>query len=253
MENLKINKEDNSLETGSEKELDKKTVKIEDLDKKYLIENSFVNKSVEKGVGFDSESKNKTSEEVNKTEDTPNKMGIFESLKDLKEKLVKGDDLEKMITLNRIRNGNYSGKDKFSDYKEIKERLNNKEEVFAADYKFQKKDKVYDIAVSLVDKDTVNIFYPGSFGFASIDGDENRKGFVFVRNDLPKKAAESVLQHELYHIQDEKKWLGALGRELRANFSTLIKNPIGVLQVIGLTLISKERINLYLDRLRKGY
>src|SRR3990167_4065603 len=50
---------------------------------------------------------------------------------------------------------------------------------------------------------------------------------VAVRHDLPPRARNFVLQHELYHATDEASWGGWIGRELRANAGPALKDPIG--------------------------
>jgi len=77
--------------------------------------------------------------------------------------------------------------------------------------------------------------------------------FVVVREDLHPFIERFVIEHELYHLRDEKKWLGVLGREIRANVVPAFYNPIGFLVTILATLTSKERIRLYFDRVRRNY
>jgi hypothetical protein len=82
------------------------------------------------------------------------------------------------------------------------------------------------------------------FGYA--DGD-----WAVVREDLPARIKKFVRAHELYHCADTKKWGGDLGREIRANLYPGLKDPIGLAATIFATLKDKERIKLYLDRIRK--
>ncbi|MBS4012824.1 MAG: hypothetical protein KGZ97_03550 [Bacteroidetes bacterium] len=73
-----------------------------------------------------------------------------------------------------------------------------------------------------------------------------------VREDLSPRVKRFVRSHELYHLTDRASWGGALGRELRANIIPGLKDPLGLIATIVASL-SKERLKLYIDRIRKRY
>ena len=90
-----------------------------------------------------------------------------------------------------------------------------------------------------------------AFGYAC--GDPHEGKYAVVRDDLPNIAKRFVLQHELYHLADRYTWLGALGREIRANVAPGVTNPLGLAATIILTVFSKERRAFYRDRFKRGY
>ena len=76
---------------------------------------------------------------------------------------------------------------------------------------------------------------------------------VAVRHDLPPRARNFVLQHELYHATDEASWGGWIGREIRANAAPALKDPIGALSALVANIPElPSRISLYFRRLRAG-
>ncbi len=76
--------------------------------------------------------------------------------------------------------------------------------------------------------------------------------YAVVRHDLHPLVQRFVIQHELYHLQDERRG-GVFLRELRANLIPGMRDPIGLIACILATLLSKERRRLYIDRVRKNY
>jgi len=76
---------------------------------------------------------------------------------------------------------------------------------------------------------------------------------VEVRQDLPPRVKRFVKAHELYHCQDKANWGGWLGKEIRANAISGLKDPIGLVATVWETITDIDRIKLYLDRIRKGY
>lgn len=88
------------------------------------------------------------------------------------------------------------------------------------------------------------------FGRAYLCGKEGSYGEV--RNDLNPLIKNFVIQHELYHLTDDSKWMGRLGAELRANIIPGIKNPIGFFATIFATIFSMKRLKLYFLKLTKN-
>jgi len=72
-----------------------------------------------------------------------------------------------------------------------------------------------------------------------------------VRKDLPLSVKNFVKTHELYHCIDKKTWGGWIGQELRANLFAAVKEPLGFFVTTFLTLTSKDRLKLYIERFRK--
>jgi len=75
---------------------------------------------------------------------------------------------------------------------------------------------------------------------------------IYIRDDLPKIAKKFVLAHELYHIKDyenlkskNKEYKVVLG-ELKANFFPFLKDPIGGIFTLFLSL-NPSRIKFYID------
>ena len=104
------------------------------------------------------------------------------------------------------------------------------------------KDKQY--KVNFVEKSELYPF----FGMAYM-----KLGYAKVRKDLHPLVKEFVTQHELYHLRDTKKWGGVLGREIRASIVPGLKNPLGLMACILVSLFSKERRALYKDRIKRKY
>jgi hypothetical protein len=74
-----------------------------------------------------------------------------------------------------------------------------------------------------------------------------------VRQDLSPRVKKFVKAHELYHCQDESEWGGWIGSELRANLIPGLKDPVGLALTIWKTITDKDRINFYLDRIKRKY
>lgn len=91
-----------------------------------------------------------------------------------------------------------------------------------------------------------------AFGYAYW-GNKEVEDYAVVRKDLPTVIQNFVIKHELYHLGDTQKWWGVFGSELRANLVPGITNPIGLLACILFSLLSKERILFYIDRIKKKY
>lgn len=72
-----------------------------------------------------------------------------------------------------------------------------------------------------------------------------------VREDLSPRVKRFVKAHELYHCRDKATWGGWIGREIRANIIPGLKDPLGLLATIKASL-TKDRINLYLQRFKHG-
>jgi len=75
-------------------------------------------------------------------------------------------------------------------------------------------------------------------------------GEVYVRDDLSNKVKKFVIAHEIYHLNDEKKWLGWVGREARANVVCGVRDPHGFVSTVFASL-NKKRIAAYLRSLIK--
>lgn len=78
-------------------------------------------------------------------------------------------------------------------------------------------------------------------------------GYALVREDLSPAIKRFVISHELYHLGDTHTWWGVFGRELRANLIPGFKDPIGLFATVWATISSRERMELYLDRVKKKY
>lgn len=76
---------------------------------------------------------------------------------------------------------------------------------------------------------------------------------AWVREDLSPRVKRFVVAHELYHLVDRHRWLGAYGRELRTNVVPGCRDPIGLLACVCATVFSWERVKFYCHRLIKGY
>lgn len=72
---------------------------------------------------------------------------------------------------------------------------------------------------------------------------------IYIKAGLPEKVERFVIQHEIYHLNDEHTWLGWLGKELRANVICGMKNPVGLVATIRASL-TKPRLNAYWKALR---
>ena len=71
---------------------------------------------------------------------------------------------------------------------------------------------------------------------------------IYLRADLPKRVERFVIQHEIYHLNDRRTWLGWIGRETRANIMCGAKNPFGLIATIRASL-TKPRLNTYWNAL----
>lgn len=100
---------------------------------------------------------------------------------------------------------------------------------------------------------TYTVYFVEKTKIAPCFGLAYKKGYAEVRNDLHPLVKRFVVKHELYHLADTKKWVGIFGRELRANFVPGFKDPIGFIACIIATLISKERMRFYLNRIINKY
>ena len=76
---------------------------------------------------------------------------------------------------------------------------------------------------------------------------------IWVLDSLPKSTKEYVIAHETQHYKDRDKDMSVLWREVRACFVGFLKSPFGSLRELCSTLFSKERRDLYKDRIGKGY
>jgi hypothetical protein len=76
-------------------------------------------------------------------------------------------------------------------------------------------------------------------------------GKVFVRYGLTMRVQSFVIEHEKYHIHDNKHWLGWLGQELRANLACGVRDPLGLLLTIFAS-ISVPRLKTYVALLKSG-
>lgn len=77
----------------------------------------------------------------------------------------------------------------------------------------------------------------GSFG-------HHVDGVIFVRENLPKAVERFVIEHEIYHLKDARRWWGWIGRELRVNFVCASKNPVGFIAAVCQSL-KRDRIGAY--------
>lgn len=91
-----------------------------------------------------------------------------------------------------------------------------------------------------------------AFGLAK-GGVGKKECVAYVRNDLSPRVQRFVKMHEVYHLVDTRRWWGALGRELRANFVPGWNDPFGLVACIWATLTSCERMRFYFHRLWFGY
>lgn len=74
-------------------------------------------------------------------------------------------------------------------------------------------------------------------------------GQVYIRDDLSNKVRRFVIAHEIYHLKDDKKWLGWVGRELRANIVCGIHDPAGFMSTIFASL-NMRRISAYVRSIK---
>jgi hypothetical protein len=94
--------------------------------------------------------------------------------------------------------------------------------------------------INYVSKETL---YP-KFGFCSSDGQT-----IQIREDLPGIVGDFVLMHEMYHSTDKStNWLW---REIKANCYAFIKNPIGGIITVFMSL-SPYRLKYYFMRFKNG-
>ena len=107
-----------------------------------------------------------------------------------------------------------------------------------------------DVKVYYLSKEELNKQRLGAaFGFAHQD---ILSPFVYVRQDLPERVKKFVLHHELYHIRDTRHDHWIL-REIRANLIPGLKDPLGLLATIVMTLGSKDRLRFYWQRFRANW
>jgi len=86
-----------------------------------------------------------------------------------------------------------------------------------------------------------------------IDGELIEREVAHVRKDLSKRVKRFVRSHELFHLIDESQSGGWAGSELRANLIPGLRDPLGLIATIKATLEDKERVQLYLDRIRNSF
>jgi len=87
--------------------------------------------------------------------------------------------------------------------------------------------------------------YP-AFGFSY-------RNIAVVRQDLSPRVKKFVEAHELYHCIDTATWGGWIGRELRANFFPMCKDPIGFLATVFTTIFNIDRLLFYVERFQKKH
>jgi len=81
---------------------------------------------------------------------------------------------------------------------------------------------------------------------------------TLVRDELPKGAKSNTVQHELGHLTGffqvpfEVPYLTPFINEFGAHLYSIIKDPIGFIAAVAVTLNSPERRAFYLDRVRTG-
>ncbi len=90
------------------------------------------------------------------------------------------------------------------------------------------------------------------FGVA-VGGINKKECYAEVREDLSPRLKKFVLAHELYHLIDERTWLGNRGREIRANFVPAMHDPAGFMTCLAATVFSWDRLKLYFHRFWFGY
>lgn len=76
-------------------------------------------------------------------------------------------------------------------------------------------------------------------------------GIALVSYDLPKDAQTFVLMHELYHLQDHKH-KNIISREIHATLAGIPYSPIGFIKTTYLSLISKDRLGVYIKLISKN-
>lgn len=219
------------------------------------------------------DNKNKKNDEIEKGEKRENHYLDMDKLKNKyevknsfinKDSDIKKDINDKLFIQDKVENINIEAKEEgkkiekqITNIKELKKLIDNNEEIIEIDYILKSNRKEYPVKVSTLNKENIEKRFGGSlFGMARWHTNDNGNrigGEVFVKSDLFKIVKNFVLAHELYHIQDEKEWLGVFGKELRANLIPGMKNPIGLLVTIWKTITSKERLSLYLDRIKNKY
>jgi len=73
---------------------------------------------------------------------------------------------------------------------------------------------------------------------------------ALVRADLPKRVRRFVAIHELFHLHDcPTSWLWG---EVKANLYAFIREPIGGVGCVWMTIFSMDRLKYYYERLRHG-
>jgi hypothetical protein len=74
-----------------------------------------------------------------------------------------------------------------------------------------------------------------------------------VRQDLPPRVKNFVMAHELYHCQDHSNFGGWVGREIRANLISGLKDPIGLAATVWKTISDTDRVKFYLKRIKEEH
>jgi len=72
---------------------------------------------------------------------------------------------------------------------------------------------------------------------------------IYIKAGLPEKVERFVIQHEIYHLNDKRTWLGWLGKELRANVVCGVRDPAGLTATVRASL-NRPRLNAYWRTLR---
>lgn len=83
----------------------------------------------------------------------------------------------------------------------------------------------------------------------------NDDKIIVVSDDLSPSVFKFVLAHELMHIGFDFKnatKFGILLEEFTASLSAFMSHPIGGIKVVISTLLTWDRIKLYIDRFKKG-
>lgn len=93
-------------------------------------------------------------------------------------------------------------------------------------------------AIRYITEDIINPF----FGYAL-------EGKVFIRKGLPKRVEQFVIAHEKYHLNDTHDWLGWIGAESRANVHCGLRDPVGLISTIFIS-IKSGRLSTYWHMLR---
>jgi len=73
---------------------------------------------------------------------------------------------------------------------------------------------------------------------------------VEIREDLPQRAKDHLLVHEIYHLYDKPKqtYWGVIWGEVKANWAAASQEKIGFIIVLYLSVSSKARLKFYWDK-----